>query len=88
MLGLEFVAGADPVDVGMRNDGVLYRKREIIWHTEDVGDADVLETAQDVHLRRRSKCRPRQPQDHHRETGASIPASPHTQSQEAKRPRM
>ncbi len=46
--GVEFVAGANPVDVGMRNDGVLYGEREITRHTEDVGDTDVLEPAEDI----------------------------------------
>src|ERR1700742_989094 len=81
--GVEFVAGANPVDVGMCDDGILHGEREIAWYTEDVGDADVLEPAEDVlddswcgdhesppaqtwvdavkHLRRRSRCRPRQP---------------------------
>jgi hypothetical protein len=29
----------------MRNNGVLYGEGEIAWHTEDVGDVDVVEPA-------------------------------------------
>ena len=46
--GVEFVAAADPVDIGMRDDGVLHGEGEIAWHAEDVGHADVVEPVQHV----------------------------------------
>jgi hypothetical protein len=46
--GVEFVATADPVDIGVRNDGVFDGEGEIAWHAEDVGDTKVVESAQDV----------------------------------------
>ena len=46
--GVEFIAAADPVDIGMRDDGVLHGEGEIAWHTEDIGHADVAEPVQHV----------------------------------------
>ena len=39
---VEFVAAADPVDIGMCDEGVLDGERKIPGHSEDIGDADVV----------------------------------------------
>ena len=44
--GIEFIAAANPVDIGMRDDRVLDGKGEIAWHAEDIGHTDVVEPAQ------------------------------------------
>jgi hypothetical protein len=46
--GVEFVAAADPAHLRIDADSIVDGKREVARDAKDIGDADVLETRQNV----------------------------------------
>jgi hypothetical protein len=46
--GVELVTAADPANVLVEADGIVYGKRIVAGHSEDIADADIVQALQNV----------------------------------------